>query len=115
MYLHFWTNILCCTLEFWSPRHPGYEEDGAQKASPLPRKRVSFQGGKGNTGISPNVQLGCDTEYTSVGKKSSSRCTYLEVQTESDRATIRRKVDVTEEQSWPNISSREMLKSWASC
>lgn len=69
---------LCCALEFWSPRHPGYEKIAAQMASSLPRywSRVFLSGWER---CMPESH---PTEHTSVGTRGSLRCTYLEVQTE---------------------------------
>lgn len=81
-------------------------------------QRVFFQGRKGAylnfTQHAVRMWLQSTPQW-GQGQRGSWGCTCLPVQTESARATTGRKSDVTEEQSWPDILTREMLKLWARC
>lgn len=52
---------LCCSLEFWFPRHPSYGKVGSQMASSMSRSCSGFPCKVGSVcnWISSNVQLGC--------------------------------------------------------
>lgn len=52
---------LCCSLEFWFPRHPSYGKVGSQMASSMSRSCSGFpcKVGRVCNWISSNVQLGC--------------------------------------------------------